>query len=109
MLKNPITDADSLLSRAAASQLAQAKRLSSRIYALACERRSAGEFHIDLKTLAEMAGLRPWSNQAEQRILILSKEAPLHDPLKEFVTTWEIVDGSLYLRWETAAPDEKLH
>lgn len=109
MLKKPITDADSVLSRAAASQLARAKLLSTRIYALACERRAVGELQLDIKTLAEMAGLRPWSNQTKQRILILSKEAPLHDPLKAFVTEWTVADGGVHLRWESAGPDEALH
>ncbi|RTL47043.1 MAG: hypothetical protein EKK53_00880 [Burkholderiales bacterium] len=109
MLKKPITDPDSLLSKAAASQLDKAKLLSSRIYVLACERRAVGELQIDIKTLAEMAGLRPWSNQTKQRILELAKHAPLHDPLKSFVSEWAIADGVVHLRWDAAAPGEAIH
>lgn len=109
MLKKSMTKVEGILSSADAHQVAKARLLSSRIYALACERRAAGELQIDIKTLAEMAGLRPWSNQNKQRTLILAKEAPMHDPLKAFVTEWTIADGGVHLRWDAAGPDETLH
>lgn len=107
--KKPPTDTESALRRAAATQSALAKSLSSRIYALACESEAVGELQIDIKTLAEMAGLRPWSNQTKQRILELAKDAPLHDPLKSFVSEWSITDGVVHLRWDAAAPGEAIH
>lgn len=109
MLKKPINDVESALRRAAENQSTKAKLLSSRIYALACERKAEGELQIAIKTLAEIAGLRPWSNQAKQRILELSKDAPLYDPLKSFVSEWAIGDGFVHLRWDAAAPSEALH
>lgn len=109
MLKKPPTDTESLLQMAAQAQSAQAKLLSSRIYALACESKAAGELQIDIKTLAEMAGLRPWSTKTKQRILELAKIAPLHDPLKSFVSEWSLVDGVVRLRWDAATPGEAVH